>query len=93
MLWDRNLIKAIFNFNYTWEIYVPKDKRKYGYYVLPVVYGDRIVGRIEPKKNGNEMTVENIWLEPDIKKTKRILNAIEKLMKSFARFNDCRYTK
>ena len=92
MLWDRNLIKAIFNFNYTWEIYVPKDKRKYGYYVLPVVYGDRIVGRIEPKKNGDEMTVENIWLEPDIKKTKRILNAIEKHMKSFARFNDCQYT-
>ncbi|MBR0474115.1 MAG: YcaQ family DNA glycosylase [Erysipelotrichaceae bacterium] len=92
MLWDRNLIKSIFNFNYTWEIYVPKDKRKYGYYVLPVVYGDRIVGRIEPKKNGDEMTVENIWLEPDIKKTKRILNAIEKHMKSFARFNDCQYT-
>ena len=91
MLWDRNLIKKIFNFTYSWEIYTPKEKRKYGYYVLPIVYGDRLVGRIEPKKNGTEMTIENIWLEPDIKRTKRILNAIEKRMKSFAMFNDCHF--
>ena len=91
MLWDRDLIMKIFSFTYTWEIYVPKEKRKYGYYVLPVVYGDRLVGRIEPKKNGSEMVIGNIWLEPDIKRTRRIKNAIEKRMKNFARFNDCKY--
>ena len=48
MLWDRKLIEAIWNYQYSWEIYTPAVKRKYGYYVLPVVYGDRFIGRIEP---------------------------------------------
>ena len=37
MLWDRNLISVIFDFDYTWEVYVPKHKREYGYYVLPIL--------------------------------------------------------
>ncbi len=88
MLWDRELIRKLFNFSYSWEIYVPADKRKYGYYVLPVLYGDKLVGRIEPKKNGSELTMENLWLEPDIKRTTRIRNAVNKRLKEFARFND-----
>ena len=91
MLWDRDLIKKIFDFSYTWEIYVPKEKRKYGYYVLPVLYGDRLVGRIEARKADGVMRVENLWLEPDIKRTKRIRQAVNRRMPGFARFNDCRY--
>lgn len=44
MLWDKSLILSLFNFQYSWEIYTPADKRKYGYYTLPIVYGDRFVG-------------------------------------------------
>lgn len=47
MLWDRKLIKAIFGFDYKWEIYTPAAQRKYGYYVTPILYGDNIIGRIE----------------------------------------------
>ena len=37
LLWDRRLVEAIFGFEYRWEVYVPAEKRKYGYYVLPVM--------------------------------------------------------
>lgn len=49
MLWDRKLIEAVWGYRYSWEIYTPVVKRKYGYYVLPVLWGDRLIGRIEPK--------------------------------------------
>ena len=47
MLWDRKLIKKIFDFEYKWEIYTPIAERKYGYYVLPVLPGESFIGRIE----------------------------------------------
>ena len=90
MLWDRELIRKIFDFSYTWEIYVPKEKRVYGYYVLPVLYGDRLVGRIEPKRENGEMKIANIWFEQGIRNTKRIRQAINKRMNGFARFNGCK---
>lgn len=67
MLWDRKLIKAIFNFDYKWEIYTPASERKYGYYVLPVLYGTDLIGRIEVVANKKEriLTVKNIWYEND----------------------------
>jgi hypothetical protein len=49
LLWDRRLLRELFGFDYIWEVYVPEAKRRYGYYVLPILFGDRIVGRIEPR--------------------------------------------
>lgn len=52
---DRARTKRMFNFDYTIEIYTPQQKRKYGYYVLPILYGDRFIGRVDPfmdRKNG-----------------------------------------
>ena len=46
-MWDRKMIAHLFDFDYIWEIYTPESKRKWGYYVLPVVYGDEFIGRIE----------------------------------------------
>lgn len=87
MMWDRNLIKDIFDFEYKWEIYTPQANRKYGYYVLPVLYGDRLVGRIEPvyDRKNKKLNILNIWYEPDIKLTKgmekNIMSAIRRLEK------------
>jgi uncharacterized protein YcaQ len=48
-MWDRGLIRALFGFEYLWEVYTPEHKRRWGYYVLPLLFGDRLVGRIEPR--------------------------------------------
>jgi len=49
LMWDRRLVEALFGFAYKWEVYVPAEKRKHGYYVLPILFGERLVGRIEPR--------------------------------------------
>jgi uncharacterized protein YcaQ len=89
--WDRKIIKALFGFEYSWEIYTPVVKRKYGHYVLPILLGERFIGRIEPvtDRKANTLTVKNIWYEDDITPTKEITSAVEQCLKRFARFNGC----
>ena len=90
-LWDRKLIKALFGFEYSWEIYTPASKRKYGFYVLPILYGDRFAGRIEAvcQSKTNVLLVKNIWYEDGVRQTKKLLSEIDKTLKRFARFNQC----
>ena len=65
MLWDRLLVKKVFDFEYSWEVYVPAEKRKYGYYVLPVLYRNSLIARFEPLKyeKGRPLTIKNWWWE------------------------------
>ncbi len=48
LMWDRSLLKPLYGFDWVWEVYLPEARRKWGYYVLPIVFRDRFVGRIEP---------------------------------------------
>jgi uncharacterized protein len=48
-VWDRDLMRQLFGFDYLWEVYVPEAKRRWGYHVLPLLFEDRLVGRIEPR--------------------------------------------
>ena len=88
MMWDRNLIKALWNFDYKWEIYTPAAQRKYGYYVLPILYEENLIGRIEPvyDKKSKQLQIKNIWYEPDIKITKKIESAMAATIKRFEQF-------
>jgi uncharacterized protein YcaQ len=65
LIHDRARTEALWDFFYRLEMYVPKAKREYGYYVLPILRGDRIVGRIEPvyDRKTRELTVNGVWWE------------------------------
>jgi len=91
MLWDRKLIKLLFDFEYKWEIYKPESQRKYGYYVLPVLYGDRFVGRIEivNDRNAKCLLVKKIWFEAGVKQTKKLEKLLDICLGRFALFNCC----
>jgi len=90
-IWDRKLIKAIFGFEYTWEIYTPANKRKYGAYVLPLLYGDCFIGRVEAicDRGGKTLVIKNIWYENGVKLTKKTQAAVDRCFKRFAAFNGC----
>ncbi len=61
-MWDRKLIRHLFDFDYCWEVYTPESKRKWGYYVLPVLYGDQLVARVEFWARKGELEVRQ-WYE------------------------------
>ncbi len=65
LAWDRDLLLRLYGFDYRWEVYVPASKRRWGYYVLPLLYGDRIVGRIEPRidRKAKVLRVLDLWWE------------------------------
>jgi len=90
-MWDRKIINALFNFQYSWEIYTPADKRKYGAYVMPLLYGEGFAGRIESicDRKSKTLIVKNIWLEDGVKHTKKLQAAIDNCLKRFAKFNGC----
>ena len=65
LLWDAALLASLFDFDYVWEGFFPPAKRRWGYYVLPIVFGDRFVGRIEPRIDRERARVEvlGVWWE------------------------------
>lgn len=79
LLWDRNLIRQLFGFDYTWEVYKPVRERQYGYYVLPVLYGDRFVARIEPTydRTSGTLSISNWWWEQDIHRSDSMDTALQ----------------
>jgi hypothetical protein len=68
LLRDRDRAERIFGFNYRIEVYVPQHKRKHGYYVFPLLEGDRLVGRIDVKaeREHDRLAVRGLWLEPKL---------------------------
>ena len=88
LLWDRRLIEALFNFYYVWEVYKPAAERQFGYYVLPILYGDRFVARFDPardKKNG-ALIVNNWWWEPGTKQSTTMHKQIRTCFKKFMKY-------
>jgi uncharacterized protein YcaQ len=65
LMWDRSLLKPLFGFDWVWEVFTPEHKRRWGYYVLPVLFRDRFVGRIEPRIDRSDVRVRvlGLWWE------------------------------
>jgi hypothetical protein len=65
MIHDRNRVEAVFGFRYRLEMYVARSKRQYGYYVLPILRGDELVGRIDVERvrTSNRLRVNGLWWE------------------------------
>jgi uncharacterized protein YcaQ len=65
LVWDRPLLDSLFGFEYVWELFHPPARRRWGWYVLPIVFRDRFVGRIEPRIEREEARVQvlDLWWE------------------------------
>ena len=63
----RGRAKLLFGFDYVWEVYKPADKRQFGYYTLPILWGDRLVGRFDSKldRTTNTLVILGLWLEDE----------------------------
>ncbi len=85
ILWDRKLIKELFGFEYIWEVYKPISQRRYGYYVLPVIYGDRFIARFEPKFNKKTgiLQIINWWWEKDVDISQEMEKALKQCFEEF----------
>ncbi len=65
LVWDRALLESLFGFDYVWDLFHPPAKRRFGWYVLPILFRDRFVGRIEPRidRDGGSCEVLGLWWE------------------------------
>ena len=64
---DRARSERLFGFHYRIEIFVPEAKRTYGYYVFPVLQGDRVIGRLDARRAENTLQVRAFWPEPGVR--------------------------
>jgi len=88
MIRDRNRTERLFGFFYRIEIFVPEPKREYGYYVFPLLEGDRLIGRIDMKADRKKGTldVKRLWLEPRVKASAGRIEKLEAELERLARF-------
>jgi uncharacterized protein YcaQ len=90
LVWDRRLLRALWSFDYIWEVYVPEAKRRWGYYVLPLLFGERLVGRIEPRyeRRTRTLRIVGIWFEEGFAPMEEpgFLDALREAVEAYRRF-------
>lgn len=82
----RGRAKKVFDFDYVWEVYKPLHQRKWGYYTLPILYGDDLVARLDPKldRATNTLHILGFWLEDDAPRDSAFADALAEGLKRFA---------
>jgi uncharacterized protein YcaQ len=90
LVWDRARAKALFDFDYRIECYTPAPKRRYGYFTLPVLHGDRLVGRLDPKAHRADgiFEVRSLHLEPGVEPTEELAGALAGALRRFAAWHE-----
>jgi uncharacterized protein YcaQ len=90
LAWDRALLSSLFGFDYRWEVYTPQAKRRFGYYVLPVLWGDRLVGRIEPRidRAAGVVRILGLWWEAGVEPRREdgLVEAMRSALAAYLRF-------
>jgi uncharacterized protein len=92
---QRKRLKWLFGFDYVVEIYVPPEKRKYGYFVLPILWGDQLIGRMDAKANRAErqLGIHSLVFEPTFRDFEAVKPAFRHALDNFARFQECDHWK
>jgi len=82
LLWDRRLVKRVFGFDHVIEVFKPVPQRRYGYYVLPFLWRDRIVGRADLKSERREgaLGVKAFHLEPGVRRSTALDDALDRAL-------------
>jgi uncharacterized protein YcaQ len=88
---QRKRLKTLFDFDYVIECYVPAQKRKFGYYVLPVLYGDKLIGRLDAKadRQSNVFKIINLWFEDKARPDKNFKEIFRKRINELTIFAGC----
>jgi uncharacterized protein len=87
LMWDRPFLARVFGFRHLIEVYKREHERQYGYYVLPFLYGDRLVGRADLKADRAEgvLHVKAFHLEPGVRRSKALESAFDRALERLAR--------
>ncbi|MEP7185446.1 MAG: crosslink repair DNA glycosylase YcaQ family protein [Rhodanobacter sp.] len=95
LIWDRARARAMFDFEYTIECYTPAAKRRYGYFVLPILHRGRLIGRLDAKAHRGEgvFEIKAIFLEPDVAIDGGLIKALAKTILATARWHETREVK
>ena len=90
LVWDRGLLGSLFDFDYVWELFVPPAKRRWGWYVLPISFRDRFVGRIEPRIDRADARVQvlDVWWENGAapRRAEGFVDAMRDALRAYMRF-------
>src|SRR2546422_1414289 len=89
LLWRRERVRDFFDFNYTWEGYIPPARRTYGYYTMPILAGDQFIGRFDPRldRERGRLIVNLLHLERGVDATTQLRRALEEALHAFAHFH------
>jgi len=90
LVWDRGLLGSLFGFEYVWDLFFPPEKRRFGWYVLPILFRDRFVGRIEPRieRKDGRVQVIGCWWEDGVapRRIEGFVDAMREALRAYLRF-------
>ena len=90
LFWARGRDMDVWKFRQTLECYVPEPKRIWGYFCLPILYGDRLVGRFDPKveRKTGVLRIKALYLEPGVRPSARLAASVARAMRDFMKFHN-----
>ena len=95
LICDRARTLTMWDFDFTIEIYVPQVQRKYGYYVMPILHGDRLVGRVDPRmdRTTNTLIVNAVYAEPHAQDDPQVADSTARVIEDLGRFLGARHVR